>query len=83
LSLDALRKVAQSLPGYIYRAKGIIYASDAPERGAVLQVVGRRVDISMRDEWNHRVPRTQIVAIGSVPSMDTTLLEKDFAACIS
>jgi G3E family GTPase len=83
LSLDALRKVARALPGHIYRAKGVVYISDAPERRAVLQVVGRRVDISMHDEWNHRVPRTQIVAIGAAESMDTTLLEQTFAACIS
>ena len=33
-------------------------------RRAVLQVVGRRVDISLEDEWEERTPRTRIVAIG-------------------
>jgi hypothetical protein len=35
----------RKLPGSAYRAKGVVYSSDAPQRRAVLQVVGRRVDI--------------------------------------
>jgi G3E family GTPase len=50
LSLEALREAASRLPADIYRAKGVIYAADAPKRRAVLQVVGRRVDISLEDE---------------------------------
>jgi G3E family GTPase len=82
LSLEALREAARKLPGNIYRAKGIVYASDAPERRAVLQVVGRRVDISIREEWGQRAPRTQFVAIGEVGSIDTRLMEGIFTSCI-
>ena len=39
LSLEALRSAASKLPGNIYRAKGVVYSSDVPERRAVLQVV--------------------------------------------
>ncbi len=83
LSLEALREVARKLPGNIYRAKGVIYASDAPKQPAVLQVVGRRVDISLQDQWGPRAPRTQIVAIGAAGSIDASLLEEAFASCIS
>jgi G3E family GTPase len=65
LSLEALQEAARKLPGKIYRAKGVIYISDAPERRAVLQVVGKRVDITLEDEWGDRTPCTQIVAIGA------------------
>jgi G3E family GTPase len=82
LSLDVLREVARKLPGSIYRCKGVVYTSDAPGRPAVLQVVGRRVDISMQDDWGHRAPRTQIVAIGAAGSIDARLLEETFASCI-
>ena len=51
LSLDALRKTAAKLPVGIYRAKGVIAASEAPERRALLQVVGKRVDVSFDGEW--------------------------------
>jgi G3E family GTPase len=73
----------RKLPGTIYRAKGVVYTTDAPQRRVVLQVIGRRVDISLQDEWGQREPRTQIVAIGAAGSIDAGLLEKTFASCIS
>jgi hypothetical protein len=48
----------------------------------VLQVVGRRVDISIQEEWGQRAPRTQFVAIGEVGSIDTRLMEGIFTSCI-
>jgi len=83
LALEALRQTMGKLPGSVYRAKGVIYNTDAPQRRAVLQVVGRRVDISLQEEWGQRPPRTQIVAIGAAGSIDASLLEKTFASCIS
>ena len=83
LSLEALREKMRKLPGNVYRAKGVVYTSDAPQRRAVLQVVGRRVDISIQEEWGQRSPRTQIVAIGAAGSIDASLLEKTIASCIS
>jgi len=83
LALDALRETVRKLPGTVYRAKGVVYAADAPQRRAVLQVVGRRVDISLQDEWGERAPRTQIVAIAAAGTIDASVLEKTFASCIS
>ena len=83
LALEALRETMRKLPGTVYRAKGVVYTADAPQRRAVLQVVGRRVDISLQDEWGQRAPRTQIVAIGAVGGIDASLLKKTFASCIS
>jgi len=83
LGLEALRETMRKLPGSIYRAKGVVYSTDAPRRRAVLQVVGRRVDITLQEEWGQRAPRTQIVAIGAAGSIDAGLLEKTFASCIS
>ena len=83
LALEALRETMRRLPVTVYRAKGVVYTTDAPERRAVLQVVGRRVDISLQDEWGQRAPRTQIVAIGAAGGIDTSLLKKTVASCIS
>ena len=83
LALEALRDALRRLPGTVYRAKGVVYSSDAPRRRAVLQVVGRRVDISLQEEWGERAPRTQIVAIGAAGGIDASLLEKTFASCMS
>jgi G3E family GTPase len=82
LALNALREKMRKLPGTVYRAKGVIYTTDAPQRRAVLQVVGRRVDISLQEEWGERAPHTQIVVIGAAGSIDASLLEKTFAPCI-
>ena len=83
LGLEALREAMRKLPGTIYRAKGVIHCTDAPERRAVLQVVGRRVDISIQEKWGGRAPHTQIVAIGAAGGIDASLLENVFASCIS
>jgi G3E family GTPase len=83
LALEALRESMRKLPGSIYRAKGVVYSTDAPQRRAVLQVVGRRVEISIQDEWGERTPRTQIVAIGAAGTIDASQMEKAFASCIA
>jgi G3E family GTPase len=83
LVLEALRETMRKLPGTVYRAKGVVYNTDAPQRRAVLQVVGRRVDISFQEDWGERAPRTQIVAIGAAGSIDASLMERSFASCIS
>ncbi len=82
LSLEALREAASKLPANIYRAKGVIYSSDSPARRAVLQVVGRRVDISLEGEWRDRRPRTQIVAIGAAGIIDKEALRAKFELCL-
>jgi len=83
LDLDALRERVRKLPGTVYRAKGVVYSTDAPERRAVLQVVGRRVDVSIEDKWGPRAPRTQIVAIGATGGIDPELLDETFDGCLS
>jgi G3E family GTPase len=83
LALEALRETMRKLPGTVYRAKGLVYTADMPQQRVVLQVVGRRVDISIHEEWGQRAPHTQIVAIGAAGGIDASLLEKTFASCIS
>jgi G3E family GTPase len=78
LALEALRETMRKLPGAVYRAKGVVYTTDAPQRRAVLQVVGRRVDISLQDEWGGRTPRTQIVVIGAANGLDPVMLGHQF-----
>ena len=83
ISLEALREmVKKSLPGNIYRCKGVVYAAENPERRAVLQVVGRRSDVTLGDDWGSTRPHTQIVAIGAPGSIDPEVLNKQFERCI-
>jgi G3E family GTPase len=83
LALEPLREAMRKLPGSIYRAKGVVYNTNEPQRRAVLQVVGRRVDISLEQEWGDRTPRTQIVAIGAAGAFDPDGLEATFASCVA
>jgi len=78
LALEALREAMRKLPGSVYRVKGVVYTTDAPQRRAVLQVVGRRVDISIQEEWGRRTPRTQIVVIGAANGIDPVMLGHQF-----
>ena len=83
LSLDALRAAASRLPANIYRCKGVVYSAEEPDRRAVLQVVGKRVNISLDQEWGDDGPRTQIVAIGAPGALDRESLQQRFDACWS
>ena len=82
-ALDALRGAARKLPASIYRCKGVIYSVDEPTRRAVLQVVGKRVDISIENGWGEQSPSTRIVAIGAAGGFDAKALEDAFASCIA
>jgi len=48
-----------------------------------MQAVGRRVDISLQDEWGDRRPLTRIVAIGSPEGVDADALQEKFEQCFS
>jgi G3E family GTPase len=65
------------------RAKGIAYASNAPEHRVVLQVVGKRVDITLSHEWGERQPCTQLIAIGEHGATNDEALRRTFDRCLA
>lgn len=81
LSLEALREAARQLPASVYRCKGVVHTDEEPGRRTILQVVGKRVDIAVEDEWNGREPQTRIVAIGSHDGVDGASLRNVFDRC--
>ena len=82
LSLEALREAASRLPASVYRAKGVVHSEDAPDRRAILQVVGKRVDIELADEWGDRPRGTRVIAIGARGGVDEDVLREKFENCI-
>lgn len=83
-SLEALTTmVKRRLPGTIYRCKGIVNSEEHPERRAILQVVGRRSDVTLEENWGDREPLTQIVAIGAPGSIDDDTLTELFTDCLA
>ena len=81
LSLEAVRETARKLPASIYRCKGVVHTAEEPGRRVILQVVGKRVDIAVGDEWNGREPRTRIIAIGAHDGVDGAALHEIFDRC--
>ncbi|MCV9966886.1 GTP-binding protein [Pararhizobium sp. BT-229] len=81
LSLEAVGEVARKLPASIYRCKGFLHTVEEPSRRIILQVVGKRVDIVVGDEWNGREPQSRIVAIGAHDGMDEAALRQLFDRC--
>ena len=83
LSLDALRSTAARLPADVYRAKGIVQAAEVAGKPVILQVVGRRVDLSAGQAWNGERPRTRIVAIGTHGATVAAGMKALFDPCIA
>ena len=81
--LDALQEtVRRKLPASIYRCKGIIQTAEAPGVRTILQVVGRRTEISSAGAWGDEAPRTRIVAIGAPGAVDEVALNTLFERCL-
>jgi len=83
LSLKAVERVMKALPVSIYRAKGLLYLADMPDKAAVLQVVGKRASVTPGEAWGERTPRSQIVVIGTHDSFDPPDLQRQFDGCIA
>jgi len=63
LDLKKLRQAFKALPSNIYRAKGFVQLSEAPQERCLLQMVGTRVEMEKNGPWP-KTPRSQIVFIG-------------------
>jgi G3E family GTPase len=67
----------------VYWAKGIVHTDEVAGQPVILQVVGRRVDLSAGQVWNGDPPRTRIVAIGAHGATDAAAMKTLFDACIA
>lgn len=84
ISYRALRRMVQALPESIYRAKGIFFLVDQPDRKGVLQVVGKRVSLTfLGDYWGEEMPYSQMVVIGSAGGVDADDLNARMEACLA
>ena len=84
VSYRALRRMVQALPESIYRAKGIFFLADQPDRKGVLQVVGKRVSLTfLGDLWGNETPYSQMVVIGSAGGVDADDLNACMKDCLA
>ncbi len=83
ISLRALREmIRRELPGTVYRCKGVVHSTESPSQRHILQVVGRRSDITGGEAWGDQTPRSRIVAIGAPEALDPALLRRLFERCV-
>ena len=80
-SYKALRQAVESLPSTIYRAKGIVFLSEFPDRRGVIQLVGTRTRVSVSESWGDKTPYTRIVMIGTHDGVDANELTERFKSC--
>ena len=78
VSLELLKRAVKKAPRFIYRLKGLVLSTEAPDRRVILQAVGKRVDIAIGDHWGNRTPRTRVVAIGAKGAVHESTLEAMF-----
>ncbi len=83
LALKPLRDVVLNLPLAIFRAKGLIYLAEVPQRRAVLQAVGHRVNVTLSEPWGDVPPRTQLVFLSTPGDLDAAALQAAFDACLA
>ncbi len=84
VSYRALRRMVENLSPSIYRAKGIFFLADSPDKRAVLHVVGQRVTLSLAGEpWGEVVPYSQMVVIGAAGSIHADDLNQQMEACLA
>lgn len=81
--LKALQKVIKDLPMTIFRAKGILWIVESPGRGAILQVVGSRVTLTIGAPWGATPPHTELVMIGTPGGIDAAALTRQFDVCLT
>ena len=82
LSFKALKRMTEKLPLSIYRAKGFFFLADEPDRRAVLQVVGKRVELKLED-WEHDSHVSQFVVIGTHGDVHSDELQALLDACLA
>ena len=75
LSYKALCDAIDNLPLSIFRAKGFVLLKEAPDRQAVLHIVGKRAMLTFGEKWGDKSPRTQIVVIGGAGGVDGDKLQ--------
>lgn len=64
LALEPVYQLFQRLPTEVFRAKGILNLAEITDRRVVLQVVGKRVQLSKGLAWGAQVPLSQVVMLG-------------------
>jgi G3E family GTPase len=83
LSFKATKRAIEKLPTSIYRAKGVLFLADDPDRRGILQVVGKRATLTWGPPWGSDLAYSQLVVIGSHGELDREALQATFDGCLA
>ncbi len=78
-----LRHALKAVPPAVFRIKGVLWLAEAPDRRALLHVVGTRVHVTFGEPWGDTPPQSQLIGIGLAATLDPTALTQHFDACLA
>lgn len=81
-SFRALKRMTEQLPLSIYRAKGFFFLADEPDKRAVLQIVGKRVELKL-EHWDAATQLSQFVVIGTHDNIHPDELQSLMDSCLA
>lgn len=70
-----VRRVLDDLPMGVFRAKGVLYLQEMPDKKVVLQLVNNRVRLSVDEAWGDKSPKTSLVIMGEVGAFKRKILD--------
>ena len=81
LAAEPLRRVLETLPPAVFRAKGLVLLDQAGDRRGVAQVVGPRAELSLGPAWGAEIPASELVFIAARGGLDSTALQAALDGC--
>lgn len=83
VSYRAVRLMLDELPEQIYRAKGIFFFAEDPDRRGILHVVGKRVALNPGETWGETRAYSQFVIIGAHGSINADEMTRGLERCLA
>jgi len=83
LAFQPTYQAFKTLPLSVFRAKGILHLKDVDNKRVILQMVGKRVNLTKGEPWGDTRPHSQIVVIGPHGGVNEQELNELFRSCIA
>jgi len=81
LSFEAVKHAVKQLPTGVYRMKGFVRFYEQPDRRSLVQLVGKREQVTFGAPWGSDAPRTRLVFIGTPAETTAAVIDPLFRAC--
>ena len=82
LAFEAVYETFKTLPLAVFRAKGILWLREVPDKRVIAQMVGKRVTLARGEPWDDSTRHSQVVVIGAPDGVAPSALQVRFDACV-